>query len=113
MQGNELKSVEAGHRGSWCDPGRLSWVGLSWADAARFLDNFTTAAVGPLAVGAGTETFFTDSRGWVIALAMAHDRALELERGRGEALRSQLPMLALMVLLTVAGLWSLSAGMGT
>jgi hypothetical protein len=51
--------------------------------------------------------------GHVIALAMAHDRALELERGRGEALRSQLPMLALMVLLTVAGLWSLSAGMGT
>jgi hypothetical protein len=49
--------------------------------------------------------------GHVIALAMAHDRALELERGRGEALRSQAPMLLLMVFLTVAGLWSLSAGM--
>ena len=49
--------------------------------------------------------------GHVIALALAHDRALELERGRGEALRSQAPMLILMVLLTVAGLWSLSAGM--
>lgn len=49
--------------------------------------------------------------GHVVALAMAHDRALELERGRGEALRSQAPMLVLMVLLTVAGLWSLSAGM--
>lgn len=49
--------------------------------------------------------------GHVIALAMAHDRALELERGRGEALRSQAPMLILMVFLTVAGLWSLSAGM--
>jgi hypothetical protein len=49
--------------------------------------------------------------GHVVALAMAHDRALELERGRGEALRSQAPMLILMVLLTVAGLWSLSAGM--
>lgn len=49
--------------------------------------------------------------GHVIALALAHDRALELERGRGEALRSQAPMLLLMVLLTVAGLWSLSAGM--
>jgi len=49
--------------------------------------------------------------GHVIALALAHDRALELERTRGEGLRSQLPMLVLMVLLTVAGLWSLSAGM--
>ena len=49
--------------------------------------------------------------GHVIALAMAHDRALELERGRGQALKSQIPMLVLMVFLTVAGLWSLSAGM--
>lgn len=51
--------------------------------------------------------------GHVIALAMAHDRALELGHGRGDALRSQAPMLVLMVLLTVAGLWSLSAGMAT
>lgn len=49
--------------------------------------------------------------GHVIALALAHDRALELGRTHREALRSQTPMLILMVLLTVAGLWSLSAGM--
>jgi hypothetical protein len=49
--------------------------------------------------------------GHVIALALAHDRALELGRTHREALRSQAPMLGLMVLLTVAGLWSLSAGM--
>ena len=49
--------------------------------------------------------------GHVIALALAHDRALELARDHREALRSQWPMLALMVLLTVSGLWSLSEGM--
>lgn len=49
--------------------------------------------------------------GHVIALALAHDRALELGRTHREALRSQTPMLILMVLLTVAGLWSLSVGM--
>lgn len=38
------------------------------ADAVRFLDGFTTAAVGRLAVGAGAEGFCTDQRGWVLAL---------------------------------------------
>lgn len=38
------------------------------ADAVRFLDGFTTAAVGRLTVGAGSEGFLTDQRGWVIAL---------------------------------------------
>lgn len=51
--------------------------------------------------------------GHVVALALAHDRALELGRSHREALLSQGPMLGLMVLLTVAGLWSLSVGMGT
>jgi hypothetical protein len=49
--------------------------------------------------------------GHVAALALAHDRALELSDGHRAAIRSQLPMLALMVALTVAGLWSLSEGM--
>jgi len=49
--------------------------------------------------------------GHVIGLAMAHDRALEIGRTHKEAIRSQAPMLLLMVLLTVSGLWSLSAGM--
>ncbi len=49
--------------------------------------------------------------GHVAALALAHDRALELSDGPRAATRSQLPMLVLMVALTVAGLWSLSEGM--
>lgn len=49
--------------------------------------------------------------GHVAALALAHDRALELSDGHRAAIRSQVPMLALMVALTVAGLWSLSEGM--
>lgn len=49
--------------------------------------------------------------GHVAALALAHDRALELSAGHRAALRSQAPMLVLMVALTVAGLWSLSEGM--
>jgi hypothetical protein len=49
--------------------------------------------------------------GHVAALALAHDRALELSSDHRTALRSQVPMLLLMVALTVAGLWSLSEGM--
>lgn len=51
--------------------------------------------------------------GHVVGLAFAHDRALEMARTHKEALKSQSPMLVLMVLLTVAGLWSLSAGMSS
>ncbi len=51
--------------------------------------------------------------GHVVALVLAHDRALELEReGRAaHAVRSQWPMLALMVLYTVGGLYFLSEGL--
>jgi len=51
--------------------------------------------------------------GHVLGLAYAHDRALEIARNHKEAIKSQYPMLFLMVLLTVAGLWSLSAGMNS
>jgi hypothetical protein len=51
--------------------------------------------------------------GHVLGLGYAHDRALEIGRTHKEALKSQYPMLVLMVLLTVAGLWSLSAGMNS
>lgn len=51
--------------------------------------------------------------GHVVALALAHDRALQLASTHRIAMRSQVPMLALMVLLTVAGLWSLSEGMAS
>ena len=54
----------------------VAWAHLAQAtvtargtDAVRFVDNFTTASVGAVANGRGTEAFFTDGRGWVIALA--------------------------------------------
>ena len=46
----------------------LGLVKATGADAIRFVDNFTTAAVSGLAVGRGTEAFFTDARGQVLAL---------------------------------------------
>jgi hypothetical protein len=46
--------------------------------------------------------------GHVAGLAVAHDRAVALFEDRADALRSQYPMLALMVLYTVGGLWLLS-----
>ncbi len=48
--------------------------------------------------------------GHVAGLAIAHDRAVSLFESRRDALRSQYPMLALMVLYTVGGLWVLSQG---
>ena len=48
--------------------------------------------------------------GHVAGLAIAHDRAVSLFEDRHAALRSQYPMLALMVLYTVGGLWVLSRG---
>lgn len=48
--------------------------------------------------------------GHMAGLAVAHDRAIATFSERGPAVRSQLPMLALMVLYTVTGLWLLSQG---
>jgi hypothetical protein len=48
--------------------------------------------------------------GHVAGLAIAHDRAVALFEDRRDALRSQYPMLALMLLYTVGGLWLLSHG---
>lgn len=48
--------------------------------------------------------------GHVAGLAIAHDRAVAVFPDRRAALRSQYPMLALMVLYTVGGLWLLSRG---
>ena len=69
MHSSDVISGETGHSGSWCDPGRLSWVRVSGAEAVRFLDSFTTAAVSRVADGHGCEGFFTDVRGQVICLA--------------------------------------------
>ena len=46
--------------------------------------------------------------GHVAGLAIAHDRAVALFPRRADALRSQYPMLVLMVLFTVGGLWLLN-----
>jgi hypothetical protein len=46
--------------------------------------------------------------GHVLGLVVAHDRAVSIFEERPVALRSQYPMLALMVLYTVGGLWILS-----
>lgn len=48
--------------------------------------------------------------GHVAGLVVAHDRAVDVFSDRGDALRSQYAMLALMVLYTVGGLWLLSRG---
>jgi hypothetical protein len=48
--------------------------------------------------------------GHVLALVLAHDKAVSLFRSGGTAVASQYAMLALMVGYTVAGLWLLSSG---
>ena len=48
--------------------------------------------------------------GHVCGLAVAHDRAVALFENKRDALRSQYPMLGLMVLYTVGGMWLLSQG---
>lgn len=53
----------------WIDAGPRTTVVVRGSDAARFVDGFTTAAIGPLATGSGTEGFFADAKGWVLALA--------------------------------------------
>ena len=46
--------------------------------------------------------------GHVLGLVLAHDRALIVAESPQRAVQAQIPMLALMVLYTVAGLWLLS-----
>jgi hypothetical protein len=48
--------------------------------------------------------------GHVLGLAVAHDRAISLARSARAATLSQVPLLCLMVLYTVGGLWLLSSG---
>jgi hypothetical protein len=48
--------------------------------------------------------------GHVAGLAIAHDRAVVLFQGRRTALEAQLPMLGLMVLYTLGGMWLLTRG---
>ena len=48
--------------------------------------------------------------GHVAGLAIAHDRAVAVFKGRLTALEAQLPMLGLMVLYTLGGMWLLTRG---
>jgi hypothetical protein len=48
--------------------------------------------------------------GHIAGLALAHDRAVELFPSTRQALRTQYPLLGLMVIYTVTGLWLLSQG---
>jgi hypothetical protein len=48
--------------------------------------------------------------GHVAGLAIAHDRAVVVFEGRRTALEAQLPMLALMILYTLGGMWLLTRG---
>jgi hypothetical protein len=81
----------------------------------RGWDLFGTADVVPdLTVVSPNTTWYIQVvalvTGHVAGLAIAHDRAVSLFTDRGDALRSQYAMLALMVLYTVGGLWVLSRG---
>ena len=50
--------------------------------------------------------------GHVLGLVLAHDRALEIESEfHGRGVRSQWPMLGLMILYTIGGLYFLSEGL--
>ena len=74
---------------------------LGTADFAPNLVPFTPNTIWYVQVGALVV-------GHVVGLVLAHDRAVSIFSDRQVALRSQLPMLGLMVVYTVAGLWILS-----
>ena len=81
----------------------------------RGWDLFGTADVRPDIAALGPNTIWYVQAaslviGHVAGLAVAHDRAVAIFRDRGDALRSQYAMLALMVVYTVGGLWLLSRG---
>jgi len=81
----------------------------------RGWDIFGTAGVQPNLGVLGPNTIWYVQAaslvlGHVAGLAVAHDRAVAIFRDRGDALRSQYAMLALMVVYTVGGLWLLSRG---
>ncbi len=85
------------------DPLGRGWDLLGTADYAPNLAPFSPDTVWYVQAGALVA-------GHVAGLAVAHDRAVTIFRERQDALRSQYPMLALMVLYTVGGLWLLSRG---
>ena len=81
----------------------------------RDWDLFDTAAFAPNLAPFSPDTIWYVQAvalvsGHVAGLGVAHDRAIAIFRDRRDVVRSQLPMLALMVFYTVGGLWILSRG---
>ena len=81
----------------------------------RGWDLFGTADFAPnLAIVSPDTTWYVQVAalvvGHVAGLAIAHDRAVVVFQGRRTALEAQLPMLGLMVLYTLGGMWLLTRG---
>ena len=81
----------------------------------RGWDLFGTADFAPnLAIVTPDTTWYVQVAalvvGHVAGLAIAHDRAVIVFQGRRTALEAQLPMLGLMVLYTLGGMWLLTRG---
>lgn len=98
-------------RFSFIDPLGRGWMALDTSTYKISYDTLSAQAIWYVQVGAIVV-------GHVIALLLAHDRALELaDNGDGEPhnfaqiVAAQLPMLALMLAFTVGGLYFLSEGM--
>ena len=85
------------------DPFGKGWDLFGTADFAPNLAILTPATVWYVQVASLVV-------GHVAGLAIAHDRAVSLFESPGAALRSQYPMLGLMILYTVGGMWLLSQG---
>lgn len=72
---------------AWAELEARGTVVARGADAVRFVDKFTTAAVATLGVGDGSEGFFCDVKGHVLALAtiLRTNDGLVLDCGAGVA----------------------------
>jgi hypothetical protein len=84
------------------DPFGYGWDLFGTADFSPSIAPFSPNTIWYVQVGALVA-------GHVAGLTVAHDRAVTILPER-DALRSQYPMLALMVVYTIAGLWILSRG---
>jgi ADP-ribose pyrophosphatase len=64
-----MNTTPAAPAARWLDAGLRPTVLVRGPDAQRFIDGFTTAAIGSLEPGSGAEGFFADAKGQVLALA--------------------------------------------